>query len=58
MSKKLKIEIPDGPPEQQIKMLEDWLKIVDAIEMVTGEAGSTDKTPILEAIAKLKNAKK
>ena len=49
----LKIEIPDGSPEKQIKMLKDWLSIISVAEMLTNEADKTDVSEINKMIKDL-----
>lgn len=51
---RLKIEIPDGTPEEQIKMLNDWLFIIKVMGKVTGDK-STDVSPIKNEIKRLKS---
>lgn len=55
MSKKanIKITFPDAPPKKQIKMMKDWVDIVQNFEKLTGKEGTTDLKPIYEQIKKL-----
>ena len=54
---KIKIEIPDGSPSKQIKMMRDWIEIIKSFEKLTGEEGKTDFAPIKKQIARLEKIK-
>ena len=49
----LKIEIPDGTPREQIKMLRDWLDIIRTVEKLTNETDKTDVSQINKMIKEL-----
>jgi hypothetical protein len=48
----LKITIPDAPPEEQIKMIEDLMSLIKTMGDLTGE--EADLSSFEEAIEKIK----
>ena len=54
----LRIEIPDGPPEKQIGMIQTMIEVIQSTEKMTGQEGETDLTPLTSKIDELKKALK
>lgn len=51
---RLKIVIPDGPPEKQIKQIEDWIFIAKTMSKLTGEEDKLDLSDLYAKIEVLK----
>ncbi len=49
----LRITIPDAPPKKQLKMVKDWIFIIDTMGKLTGEDVEITKKPLLEIMSKL-----
>ena len=50
---RLKITIPDGTPEFQIKMLKQWIEIAKSMETLTGQEGTSDFSQFYAEIERL-----
>jgi hypothetical protein len=48
----IKITIPDGSPDEQIKMIDDMMQVFETFAKLTGE--EADTKPFLDAIEEIK----